>query len=292
MEPGVYYDISNEQYHRECRGVSKSALDQIAKSPAHYFAKYLDPNAPPPKEPTAAMITGTLAHCAILEPTEFDKRYVVVPDDAPRKPTDAQRNAKKPSDDTVSAIAWWDSFAASSEGKEIITAEQRSIAFAQAESVRRLPDVAEALSNGRPEVSAFWIDEATGRLCKCRPDWIYDCGDAGVVLIDVKTTVDASTREFARSIANFRYDVQDAWYRDGFAKASGRDVLAFVFVAVEKEYPYLASAMMLDERGVESGRIKYRRDLDLFAECKRSGIWPGYSTAIESVSLPKWAEVD
>lgn len=288
IEPGLYFDISNEAYHSG-PGVSKSALDKIARSPAHYFAHYLDPKRPPPSDPTPAMLTGTLAHCAILEPAEFDKRYVVVPADAPRKPTEAQRNAKKPSDDTLAAIAWWDSFAAANGDKLVIDAEQRAKAFAQSEALRRLPDLAEAFGKGFAEASAYWIDEATGLLCKCRPDWVYDCGDAGVVLVDVKTTTDASPREFQRSVAKWRYHVQAAWYSDGFEKATGRTVLAFVFAAVDNEWPHMPSAMMLDYVSITEGRNLYRRDLDRLAGCMAANEWPGYSQAIETISIPTWA---
>ena len=49
-------------------------------------------------------------------------------------------------------------------------------ALAQAMSVRALPDIAALMSEGLPEVSAFWVDEPTGELCKCRPDWVSPAG--------------------------------------------------------------------------------------------------------------------
>lgn len=271
MKPGIYHDISNEDYHGG-PGLSKSGLDKIAKSPAHYFAAYLDPNRPPRPDPTPAMLTGTLAHCAILEPGEFDKRFHVGPD----VPTKA-------------AKAWKDFEATLPPGVIGIKPEQHALAFAQREAVMRLPDVAEAFTTGFAEASVYWVDESTGVLCKCRPDWVYDCGDAGVVIFDVKTTQDASPDEFRRSVAKWSYHKQAAWYSDGFKLATGRDVLAFVFVAVENEWPHFCSALMLDDEAMAEGRRACRSDLDLFASCTRAGKWPGYSSAIETISLPAWA---
>lgn len=276
-----------EAYHRG-PGISKTGLDHVARSPATFYSLHLDPARPPEKE-RAGQLEGQLAHCAILEPDEFDKRYAVLPADAPRRPTEAQWNAKKPSPESVEAMEWWRAWNESSAGRTIITHAQRETALRQAESVRRLPDVAEALAAGRPEVSAYWIDPDTGVLCRCRPDWVHPAGDNGVILLDVKTYSDASPAEFARQIARKRYHVQDAFYSDGFARASGLDVLAFVFVAVETEWPYAASAVMLDDQGREAGRALYRQDLESYARCLASGAWPGYSTAIETVSLPAWA---
>ena len=63
----------------------------------------------------------------------------------------------------------------------------------------------------------------------------------------------------------------------------------FVFVAVESEWPYAACAVMLDDEGKAQGRRDYRRNLNTYAECRKSGIWPGYSKSIEIVNLPTWA---
>ena len=71
--------MTNEAYHGDTTRISKSGLDLIAKSPAHYWSRYLDPNREK-KEPTAAMLLGTAVHFAILEPEEFGRRYQVLPE--------------------------------------------------------------------------------------------------------------------------------------------------------------------------------------------------------------------
>ncbi len=290
--PGIYTDLDIDVYHAS-EGISKTGLDLIERSPAHYYAEYLDTNRPPKEnDETPARLVGHLAHCAILEPAEFDKRYAVLPPDAPRKPTSAQWNAKNPSADSMMAMAWWRDWLAENEGRTVITHEQRETALRQAESVRKIPDIRDALDCGRPEVSAYWRDPVTGVLCRCRPDWVHDAGPGRVILVDVKTYSDASPREFARQVARQRYHVQAAYYSDGYAVAADVDVLAFLFVAVETEYPFAASAPMLDEASFEQGRAEYRRNLDTYAQCLKSGEWPGYPTGIQPVSLPAWALTD
>lgn len=258
-----------EAYHRG-PGISKTGLDHVARSPALFYALHLDPARPAEKE-RAGQLEGQLAHCAILEPAEFDKRYVVGPD--------VSRATK----------AWKEWEASLPAGVIAIKPDQRETALRQAESVRRLPDVAEALAAGRPEVSAYWIDPDTGVLCRCRPDWVHPAGESGVVLLDVKTFSDASPAEFARQIARKRYHVQDAFYSEGFGRAAGVDVLGFVFVAVETEWPFAASAVMLDEPGKRQGAIDMRRDLTTYAACLKANDWPGHGAAIHQVSMPAWA---
>jgi hypothetical protein len=186
-------------------------------------------------------------------------------------------------------MAWWTEWNAKTRGATVVTADQYDVAMRQADSIRKLTEVAEALQRGRAEVSAYWIDQVTGELCRCRPDWAHDCGTNQSILLDVKTCSDASPNEFRRQIARKRYHVQDAFYGDGFAAASGREVLAFVFVAVEDHWPFAACALMLDDEGKAQGRRDYRRNLNTYADCREKGIWPGYGEQIQIVQLPKWA---
>lgn len=275
MWTGVQHGLDIDAYHA-MEGASKTVLDSVAKSPAIAYARHIDPNRPA-AEQKSGQLEGEIAHCAILEPDQFDARYVVGPD--------WNRNTNK-----------WKDYVAQMEaerpGVTILKPEQRETAMRQAESVRRLPEICDALAAGHAEVSAFWIDPETGAKCRCRPDWVHPCSDAGVILLDVKTYSDASAAEFRRQVARKRYHVQDGFYSDGYARASGLEVLAFVFIAVEDSYPFAANALMLDDLAKTTGRDLYRRDLDVYAECMRTGVWPGYSDQIQIINLPAWALID
>lgn len=287
---GVVPDLPIEVYHRGPQ-ISKSGLDDIDRSPAYWWAMHRDPNAPA-RETTAAQMHGTLAHCAILEPAEFKKRYAIVPKGAPKRPTDAQWNAAKPSPSSVAAMEWWTEFNAKTAGAEVISSSQYDTAMRQAESVRKLPDVRELLDAGAAELSGYWTDLVTGVRCRCRPDWAHPVGTSGTILVDVKTFSRADPFEFIRQIARMRYHVQDAMYWDGWQAATGVETLSFLFVAVETEYPHQASVLMLDEESRQAGRDAYRRNLATFAECDRTDNWPAFGDEIHLVTLPSWAMKD
>ena len=70
--------LENADYHRHS-AVSKSHLDQIARSPLHYWSRYLDPSRIDP-EPSAAMLLGTALHTHVLELDQWDERYVAMPE--------------------------------------------------------------------------------------------------------------------------------------------------------------------------------------------------------------------
>lgn len=268
---GEIPNMQSADYHA-LQALSASGLRHLRRSPAHYYAAILDPERPA-QEPTPAMRAGTMAHCALFEPEALAERYIVRPDGV-----DFRTKAGK---------EWRD---AQPAGLEIIDAAQMQTAQRQAAAVRALPDIAALLAEGRAEVSAVWRDDATGALCRCRPDWVAPAGD-GVVIIDGKTTQDASPDGFGRSIWTYAYHLQAAWYIDGWQRATGQRVHGFVFAAVESAYPHAAAAYMLGDDVIAAARAECARLTALYAECMRSGHWPGYNQDINLINLPAWARM-
>lgn len=269
MIENVVLGMSNEDYHSS-EGISKSGLDLIAKSPLHYWAAYLNPKREPRTE-TAAMMIGTAIHTAVLEPDRFAMEYRVSPAVDKR---------------TKDGKATWEAFVADCEtnGHTPISVKDLEACNNIAEVVRNHYTAQQLFKNGVAETSMFWEDEATGVLCKCRPDWIAD----GNILVDLKSTVDASPEGFSRSAFNYRYWVQAAWYLDGAEKATGTRPEAFVFVAFEKEPPYACGFYYASDEMVEAGRAEYRRCLDLYADSLKHKNWRGYSPTLEPLQMPAW----
>ncbi len=113
------------------------------------------------------------------------------------------------------------------------------------------------------EQSVYWVDPQTGVLCRCRPDlWARKAR----IILDVKTTDDASAEGFAKSIANWGYDVQDPFYSDGIEVATGKPLVGFLFLAVEKSACVVdgvakgVAVYRLDDASRDLGRAKYRAD--------------------------------
>lgn len=264
---GLIADMPPEQYHA-INAMSAGGLKRMRQTPAHFYGLQLDPTRPP-SEPTPAMRNGTLVHTAVFEPDQVAKRYVVRPEGLDGR--------------TKEGKAW----AAEHADREIVDRAQMEAALAQGAAIRGLPDVAALLSDGMGEASAFWIDEATGELCKCRPDWTSPVGD-GVVLVDGKTCVDASAEGFGRSVVNFAYDLQAVHYTEGFERATGKKVHGFVFAVVESSWPHAAAAYMLGDEWLAAAARQRRRLIDLYASCRKLGKWPGYEEGVQLLQPPRW----
>jgi exodeoxyribonuclease VIII len=175
--------------------------------------------------------------------------------------------------------------------RKILSADQWDQLVAMRESIMRHPAAKALLSlNGQAEKSVYWTDPETGELCRCRPDFWADNG----LIIDLKTTEDASPEGFAKSIVNYRYHVQAPFYIDGVNHAieqAGLDLATakgFLFIAVEKRAPYAVGVYALDQDSIDIGRALYRRDLATYAQARASGVWSGYGNAIQSITVPAW----
>lgn len=269
-------------------GISNSMLNDLKRSPFHFWSMHRNPRRPQRKE-TASMFSGSLAHCSILEQDAMAARYIVVPEDAPRRPTAAQWNAKKPSADSVAAMAWWTDFNAKAAGRLIVTDEQYETTQRQIDAVLAVPELAHALASGQPETSVFWIDERTGLPCRCRPDWLHTLPDGRVIVLDLKTTADADPQAFGRSVWNYGYHRQAAHYTAGL-QACGVPVAAFLFAVVTSTYPFIAVPYVLDDEATRRGAEEVLDLLDLYRQCARTDTWPAYGAGVQVLSLPAWAK--
>lgn len=164
-----------------------------------------------------------------------------------------------------------------------------------ARAMKRHPDVGRLFDpeHGRAEVTFLWHDERWGIDRKARLDWLPNVVDGKVLIIpDYKTAASADPGSFARSAANYSYHMQDAWYSDAVRACLGVEA-AFVFVAQEKDVPFLVTPFEYDPPSKAIGRAKNEAAMEIFRDCTDSGVWPTWSAGeIVSLSLPGWADRD
>jgi hypothetical protein len=267
MEPGIYTGITNEDYHSG-PGISQSALSVLARSPLHYWSQYVDPDREK-REPSAAMKLGSAIHMAVLEPDLFVEAYAVAPK--------VDRRTKE-------GKAVWDQFVLEAGHREVISVDDFNTCEEIAAQVRAHPTAKRVFVDGVAEESAYWIDKETGLLCRARPDWMK-----GSMIVDLKSTDDASHAGFQRSAWNYRYWMQAAWYMDGVEQATGIRPDAFIFAAFEKTAPFACAFYFADEPMLDMGRREYRKLLRLLADCIATDTWPGYPAEVRALGVPSWA---
>lgn len=281
------YSISATHYHLMTDYVSNSHLGYFERSPAHYREAVL--RADPP-EPTPAMRLGSILHKMILEPDTFFEQYAEMPEGSPRRPTDRQRFAKKPSPETVFAVEWWDAFERDNVNKEIVTSDEVKQARAISEAIRTNPAIGGFFKDGLAEQTYVAEHPATGLKLKCRPDWIVERDDVFVV-IDLKSTVDARPFPFQRSAWNYGYFRQAAFYCDVIGYATERWPDAFLFVAFEKEPPYGTCVYKPAPAVLYHMISEYEGLLQRLSDCRKRNEYPGYTGEILDLEAPNWADI-
>lgn len=264
MQPGIYFDLSNEDYHASA-GISKSGLSLFAKCPEQYNWKYILGNK---DEEKSHFSTGRAFHTATTEPDKFDNEFVVAPD------LNKNSNAYK-------------TWAADNSDRQILNVKDYDVVMGMASKIRQHPIAKNLLQDGFAEASIYAIDEMTGEMVKVRPDWV----SGGDIIVDLKSTTDASAGKFFRDMFSYSYHVQAGMYPEVCNWVRPGSITDFVFIVVEKTAPYSIGIYRASHEDRLIGIDNFRRNLDRFAEYKRKNYWPTYNGGlIVDTALPAWAK--
>lgn len=254
MNPGIYTDLSNADYHAEAAWVSSTALR------GHL------PDWFRPFSGSASADFGSAFH----------QRFTG--EDVPVVAVDA---------------ATWQGKAAQEQQAEIIAAGglpilERDIPHldgmeaavrAHKEAARLLVD-----ESGGWEVSAF--SDPEGVPCRARFDRLLDTGE----IVDVKTSKEPpGPHNITKAIANYGYDVQQIHY-ELVAAAAGIEVTGFTFVFVCNTPPYYVTVVELDEDYRRRGTVLRDLGVQRYLHPTMVESYPGESGRI-TVSPPGWARL-
>ncbi len=265
-DPGLYADVPMSEYHT-WPGASQSRLKTLRdKSPLH-----LRYEMDHPSESTPTQALGEAVHVAVLQPDLFALDYVRAPEGDRR--TKAVKSA-------------WADLASDCPDSTILKPDDYDLCAVLRDTIAAHPK-ASRLLEGDAERSAVW-DDATGVRCRGRFDLI---SDRAPVIVDLKTTRDASPDAFGRAIYTYGYYIQGAHYRRG-GQALGLEIEHFVIIAIEKVPPYALAVYDITGDALRAGEEELDVLLARYAECEQSGVWPGYGGVtgnVAPISLPPWA---
>lgn len=271
----IISDVPDYVYHGG-PGISNSGLNLLAKSPAHFKAdKEARTNDAARKTPSKAFDLGTALHCAILEPNKISEMVAL------REKVDNRTKVGKEYNE-----AWSNE----NPGKIGLNAEELDNLQRCVDAVHAHAPARNLLQKGKSEQSAYWnwtvpVDgEEIPTLCRGRMDWLTDDG----VIVDLKTTADADIDAFTKSITNYGYHRQQAWYQGGLGQILGVHCPFYFIVVENKAPPFGVRVMQLQQRAVDVAREELESYLNLYAKCLKSDTWPNYREVIEIVDIPHW----
>lgn|SRR5512135_485648 len=277
-KPGAYY-ISEQEYHGDpIPGGSLSCSGAKLLLPPNCPAIYRwHADHPEARQPTEAMELGTAAHREVLG---TGRDYAVWPGES------------------------WSEKGAQAFRKEAREAGKVPLKAAQHQQIKEMAAAIMAHPAARlllradevlNEVSLFWQDDLEGLLPV--PIWRRSRVDAvklagRVLVVDYKSAFSADPGQFARSAGNLGYHLQDVFYRQAVTRTLGDADPGFLFVAQEKDPPYLCGIYELGWTSRASGEAKVEAACQTYARCVASGEWPGHQDEgelVTSIEVPRWA---
>lgn len=296
MENTVIKALPFDQY-QALPGINASALKHGMRSMLH-LREYLDQ---PQQPPTDSMLLGTALHAAVLEPDKYNTEFVVIP-----RPCDCaavasdwdaycEKNADRTEDwretnfrKTKAWTVYMSRFGIDHAGANTLTHEQAEAVKAMSTALAEHPGASALLQGSDTEVTLQWSGWRNV-ACKARLDAVNH--DRQIV-VDVKTTQDASRDAFQRQIANLYYHIQAAFYLDAAGTCLGDKPWSFVWIVVENKAPYAVAVYRASAQVVDVGWTHAARLLSEYADCTAADLWTGYPATIQEMNLPRWAALD
>lgn len=262
-------------------GISNSALSAFKRSPKHYLHQKDNPI-----EATADMNLGSLIHCIVFEPQNYDQYFLLMDESTKPFPAADYRNGANRD--------WRDGLQKRAVEAELILIDAKMKARAEKAKESLLNDkVASELITAKDnefESGITWSkskSQCKGKLDVRNPYFIAD----------LKTTKDADPYGFKRLI--FQRDIhrQIGMYLDGDAggQFDPKSLKEGFVIALENDEPYGVSVHRLTPEVIIDGYKQYMDLLYQFQTCLDTNTWPGYefkakfsSEGIFDVELPEW----
>jgi len=266
---GVFYDMIEQEYRSQTAIAGSDAKHILPpKTPSHYAAHMAGETK---REPSKAMLLGTMAHLAVLEPSKLDTAFVEKPE------------GKEGDFRTKEGKEW----KAKMGNTPILDADEARAVRGIRDSIAANKAARELLAETQSEVALF-AEHRSGLWIKGRVDALKVVDDMESVIVDVKTTsAGADYNTFSRQAASLNYHVSAAWYCH-LAGLNGLPPARFYWVAVEVAPPYAAAVYEIHPDALDLGVGMMNDALELIAQCEDDGVWPGYAPEVQCLNLPSW----
>lgn len=244
-------------------GLNYSGAKHLLRSPAHYQASLTEESKDSP-----ALKFGRLVHTATLLPAEFRSKVAVTPEGIDRR----TKSGKEAYETFISGLL---------PDTEVVDADTHAHIVDVAESAKQALATLN-IDSSKSMLERPFTADYNGVKIKGRPDMVtFINGDK--VVIDLKTTQDASQSSFSRDVYNLKYFMQAAWY----LQLTG--ATRFILLAVEKEPPFAWRTYELDAQAIEEGKRLMDEACSMYKQCLAFNNWPSYSKDLTSLSLPRYA---
>jgi hypothetical protein len=268
-----WWEGSNVSYHARNGYVSATALIQFMRSVKGYYHKYMSDDYESTSS-SKALDFGSAFHTLILEPDSWEDDVAVTP--VCKKTSRANKIV-------------WEEFEKEHRGKLFVSPVDRDAMLIMENALRTDTEASKWLwsyDDTRYEVGLLWKDRLTGIGCKCRPDgYIPSCN----TILNLKTAADPSPEGIVKSMANYRYHNQAAFYMEGLYEMYG-EWPRHISIIVGTKAPYEVACVEYSEKSIRLARLQNERALREMMGLENDKEWVGRTAnKLIEVDLPAWA---
>lgn len=268
-KPGIYPGVPDEVYHAdpvEGGSLSSTGARELLDCPAKFNYGRRHPS-PPKRE----FDLGHAAHHLVLG---VGPRLEVI--DAMDFKTKAAREQRD---------------AAYAAGAVPLLPHEYDVVEEMAAALRAHRTAAALLSNALHfELTLVWEDRLTGVMCRVRIDCLTRAANGRILIVDYKTARSSRPEDIRKAVHERGYHQQMDWYRAGVMELGISQNPLPLLVFQEKTPPYVVTVAQVAQSALDIADVKNRAALELYAECTRTGHWPGYAEDVVMATLPPYAE--
>ena len=290
--PGIYTDVSIEDYHDDLDWVSSTGLKHAKRSMSEYRL-FLDGYWK--GEVKSHFHFGNACELYLLDQNIFNEKVAVAPVSEWLKEVKEANGKLIVPKSSKHYKELEGEFMEENKSKYIISdTGDESLETIQIISTRCRNDewIALLLNNVQYQNSLYWIDKNTGVKVKTRPDMSQVKSNS---LINIKTCSDASPESFSRDLAKFSYPLQACVEISG-AEATGLmdKVEHYFWLVLEKTAPFNVQLYEFDMGDVNVLMDDYHYILRKVKQSQETNIWPGYGAAADNkygilkAKIPSW----
>ena len=259
LKKKVVHDLSAAEYHASPALGSSTVRVLLSTTPAHALHKLQN------AKQSEAMALGTAVHCSVLTPQLYSAEIAIAPE-CDRRTKDGKDTYAK--------------FLDSVGSRTVITLKQQQTVDKVWGAINACRTAKALLERCRQrELSLFHLDN-------CATKARLDAYGRGIVL-DIKTTQDASRVGFERSISQYGYGIQAAHYLR-VIEGVGLPFTDFIFIVVETEPPYGVAVYAMEEEVIALYEPQVERAISDWTVCQETQSFRAYPDEIQKVGVPRW----
>ncbi len=242
-------------------------------------------------EETDPMRLGTGIHALTLEPAEFQRQFVVVPDFHldPENTSGTGKNIK-PSESKATKYVKQKvaEFATANAGKKFLSGAQYQAALNAIKAINERPHLKAMIDRCQKEITLR--GEILGLKCKGRTDLIDPyVNDRFGEILDLKTTNDVEPFAFGRTVANQNYIFKMAFYRE-LAQQQYKRPFVCGIIAQETKGDFDNTYYPIPDVALDNAFKQVKEVIHQYQTAMETNVWTGCDggALMSNLYIPSW----